>query len=177
MILHVPCRTLRADDHPEEIDVHDAGEVLEIVRQEPLERAPDTRIVEHDVEPAEALDREVDQGLHLVRITHIGLLERRRRTDLPGQIVTGVRVHVPDHDTRPLGHEQLGGRPANSARATGHDGHLPCEFPCVHTSTLRSRSERCRVRDRLILTEPSGPEDQREVGDSVWKGTLERSRP
>ena len=81
VILHVPRRALGADDHAEEVDAHDAGEVLEVVGQEPLERAPDPRVVEHDVQAAELVDGEVDQCLHLVRIADVGLLEGGGLTD------------------------------------------------------------------------------------------------
>ena len=67
--------------HPEEVHAHDAGEILEVVGQEPLERAPDPGVVEHDVEPTEAVDGEVDQCLHLIRIAHIGLVEGGRVAD------------------------------------------------------------------------------------------------
>ena len=51
-VLHVPRRTLGTDDDPEEVDAHDAREVVEVVREEPLERAADPRVVEHDVQAA-----------------------------------------------------------------------------------------------------------------------------
>ena len=134
---------LRADDHPEEVHVHDAGEVFEIVRQEPLQRAADPGVVEHDVEPAEALDREVDQACTWsASLTSVCL--NAAAAPICSASSRPLRVDVPDHDARPLGHEQLGCRPADPAGATGHDGHLPYEFPCLHAATLRSRSKCCR---------------------------------
>ena len=47
-----------------------------------LERAADAGVVEHDVEPAELLDREVDGGLHLVGVGDVGRLERGRVAEL-----------------------------------------------------------------------------------------------
>ena len=43
-------------------------------------------------------------------------------------LLPSFRVDVRDHDLRPLGHEQLGGRPTDAAGAPGHDRHLPGEF-------------------------------------------------
>ena len=116
VVLHVPRRALGADDHPEEVHVHDPREVLEVVRQEPLERAPDPGVVEHDVEAAEAVDGEVDQCLHLIRIAHIGLPEGGRITDGRGDLVTSVDVDIRNHDSRSLGHEQFGALPGRYPR-------------------------------------------------------------
>ena len=93
---------------------------------------------------AEALDREVDQCLHLVRVAHIGLLERGRCADLSGELLPAFLIDIPDHHARPFGHEQFGGRSTDAACAAGHDGHLPFELLRVHTETLRSRSDCCR---------------------------------
>ena len=82
---------LGADDDAEEVHAHDPGEVLEVVGQEPLERAADPGVVEHDVEAAEAVDGEVDQRLHLVRVADIGLLEGGRLADARGDLLTPVR--------------------------------------------------------------------------------------
>ena len=82
--------------HPEEIDVHDPGEVLEVVGQEPLERAPNARVVEHDVQASEPLDREVDQCLHLLRVADVGLFEGGGLADLLSHLTASLFVDVRD---------------------------------------------------------------------------------
>ena len=106
MVLHVAAGALRTDDHPEEIDVHDAGEVLEVVGQESLERAPNSGVVEHDVQAPELVDREVDQRLHLLGIAHVSPLEGGGLADLLSHLMASLFVDVRDHDPGPLGREQ-----------------------------------------------------------------------
>ena len=106
VVLHVAAGALGADDHAEEVHVHDAGEVLEVVGQEPLERAPDAGVVEHDVQAAEAVDREVHQGLHLLGVAHVRLLEGGGLADLRGHFLAALFIDIRDHDPGPLGRKQ-----------------------------------------------------------------------
>ena len=139
-------RTLGSDNHPEEVHVHDPGEVLKVVRQEPLQRASDARVVEHDVQTAEAIDREVDQRLHLVRIAHVGLLEGRRFADLVGQPLAALGIDIADHDLAPSATSSAAvARPIPPAPPVTI-ATFPCKLLPVHATTLRSRSK-CRRAD------------------------------
>ena len=95
---HVPGRALAADHHAEDVHGHDPVEVGEVVVEEALERTADAGVVAHDVQAAEALDREVDDGLDLVRVADVGLLERGRRPELLGERLAAVAVDVGDDD-------------------------------------------------------------------------------
>ena len=105
VVLHVARCPLGAGDDAEEVDVHDAGEVGEVVWQESFELAADAGVVEHDVQTAEAVDGVVDQRLNLVCVAHIGLLEGDRFADFSGHLLAVVHVDVGDHDLRSLRHE------------------------------------------------------------------------
>ena len=59
--------------------------------QEAPERARDAGVVEHDVEPAESGDGEVDQLLDLLRVGHIGPLEGGRLAQRLGQLLALAR--------------------------------------------------------------------------------------
>ena len=117
VILHVARRPLRAEDDTEQVDVHDPLEVVEIVGQESLESAADPGVVEHDVQPAEALDRDVDECLHLIGVAHVGSLERRPFAQRRGDGLALLDVDVGDDDARPFGDQQLGGRLADGPGA------------------------------------------------------------
>ena len=65
----------RAEEHAEEVDVDDPAEVAEVVVEEARHGAGDPGVVRHHVEPAEPLDGEVDEGLHLVGVGDVGLVE------------------------------------------------------------------------------------------------------
>ena len=136
MVLHVACRALGSDDDAEEVHVHDAREVVEVVRQEPLERAADPGVVEHDVQSAEPIDGEVDERLNLVGVAHIRPLKGRCLTEFRGEFLAAIRIDVGDHDARTFGDEQLGRRPADAAGTPGDDRHLPRELLCVHGATI-----------------------------------------
>ena len=154
---------LGSGDHAEEVDAHDAGEVLEIIGNESLQRAPDPRIVEHDVQAAKAIDGEVHQCLHLVRIAHVGLLEGSGLTDALGELRASVRVDIADDDLRSLGHEQLGRRLTDTTRSPGHDRYLSFELLRFHGATIRSRIGRCRpIRFRRRQTPGRG-------APSLWR--------
>ncbi len=131
MILHVARRPLRADDDTEQVDVHDPLEVLEVVGQESLESAPDPGVVEHDVQAAEAFDRDVDERLHLIGVAHVGPLEQRPLAQRRGDGLALLDVDVGDDHARPFGDQQLRGGLADGARAAGHDRHLAGEFLAV----------------------------------------------
>ena len=84
-------------------------------------------VVEHDVEPAELLDREVDGRLHVVGVAHVGALERDRVTELRRQLLAAPFVDVGDDDLRAFGDEPLDRRPADAAGAAGDDRDLARE--------------------------------------------------
>ena len=65
----------RAEQDAEDVDVHHPAEVAQVVVQEAGHRAGHAGVVRHHVQPAEPLDREVDEGLHLVGVGDVGLLE------------------------------------------------------------------------------------------------------
>ena len=98
------CRAARwhADHHAEDVHAHHAVEVGEVVVEEAAAPAADPGVVAHDVEPAELLDREVDDRLHLVGVGDVGLLERGRRAELRGQRLAALGVDVGDDDLRAL---------------------------------------------------------------------------
>ena len=95
-------------------------------------------VVAHDVEPAEALDREVDHGLDLVGVGDVGLLERGRRAELRRQRLAAVAVDVGDDDLRAFLDEQLDDAAAQPAGATGDDRDLPRELGWLMLVTLSS---------------------------------------
>ena len=64
-----------AEQDAEHVDVHHPGEVAQVVVQEAGHRAGDAGVVRHHVQPAEVLDGEVDERLHLVGVGDVGLLE------------------------------------------------------------------------------------------------------
>jgi hypothetical protein len=173
LMIDPPPRSLRADDHPEEVDVHDAREVLEVVRQEPFEIAADTGVVEHDVQAPEAVDGKVHQCLHLVRIAHIGLLEGGRITDASGGLLTLVHVDIRDDDVRSFHHQHLGGRPTDAAGTTGHDRHLPGEFLRRHGATIRSRRPSLQLREHRA----PGRTGRRRLGACLAKHRVEVAWP
>ena len=125
VILHVARRPLRADDDAEQVDVHDPLEVVEVVGQESLESAADPGVVEHDVQPAEAFDRDVDECLHLIGVAHVGSLERRPFAQRRGDRLALLDVDVGDDHARPFGDQQFGGCLADGAGAAGHDRTCP----------------------------------------------------
>ena len=59
------------------------------------------------MEPAEALDREVDERLHLVGVGDVGALERGRVAELGRQLLAALGVDVGDDDLRAFLDEQL----------------------------------------------------------------------
>ena len=77
-----------------------AVEVGEVVLDEAVELAADPGVVEHDVEAAELLDREVDRCLHVVGVAHVDPLERDRVAELRRQLLAPTLVDVGDHDLR-----------------------------------------------------------------------------
>ena len=91
-------------------------EVGEVVVEEAAARAADPGVVAHDVEPAEALDREVDGRLHLVGVGDVGLLERGRVAELGGQRLAALGVDVGDDDPRAFGDEALDDRRGRGRR-------------------------------------------------------------
>jgi hypothetical protein len=137
MLLHVTGRALGAGYDTEEIHLHDAGEVFEVVVEEPLQWAADAGVVEHDVQAAEPLGRHVDEMAHLLQVAHIGLLERHGVGPvLGGHLLAGLGVHVGDDHSGSLGHEDLDGGPADTAHPAGHDGHLAIKDSRFHQSNV-----------------------------------------
>ena len=65
---HVPAGPLGTDHHAEQVDGHHPIEVAEVVAAETAERTGDAGVVDHDVQPAEGVDGEVDQGLDVVGV-------------------------------------------------------------------------------------------------------------
>ena len=129
---HAPRRPLRAEHDALEVDTDDGVEVGEVVVDEAVELAADPRVVEHDVEAAELLDREVDRRLHVVGVAHVDALERDRVAQLGGELLTASFVDVGDDDPCVLGDEPLDGRLAEAAGSAGDDRDLPRELPHGH---------------------------------------------
>ena len=100
--------------------------------QEPLERAADAGVVEHDVEAAEAVDRVVDQLLHLLGVAHVGALEGGGLAELTGELAAVLLVDVGDHHLGPLRDQQLRSRVTDAAGAARHDRDLALERSRVH---------------------------------------------
>src|SRR5439155_1053966 len=99
-------------------------EGAKVVIEEAAARARDPRVVAHDMQSAEVRHREVDELLHLIGVADVGLLERRRGTDLSYERFTGRGVDVGDDDLGPLLHEELHDPATDAAGAAGDDRDL-----------------------------------------------------
>ena len=144
MLLHVPRRALGPHNDPEEVHVHDPGEVLEIVRQEALQRAADPGIVEHDVEAAKALDREVDQRLDLsASLTSVCM--KAAASPMPSASPCPPRRRRRRSRRAPLRPRAV--RRSPSRCRPRHRSPPPLSLPtlALHATTLRSRSKCCSV--------------------------------
>ncbi len=71
--------------------------------------AGDPRVVDHDVQPTEALDRGLDQGLDVGRLGHIAADRQRdvRTAQLLGRDLGRLEIDVPEHDPRAFGDESF----------------------------------------------------------------------
>ena len=127
--LHVPRRPLGAGDDPEQVDPQDRREVLEVIGQEPLERAADPGVVEHDVQSAEVLDGVVHDRLDLVEVAHVGLVEGRAVAERLG------------HHAAPSRRRCRRSRPARPRRPTSSPSPDRCRRrPPVTMATLPASS-------------------------------------
>ena len=93
---HVPGGALAADDDAPEVHRHHPLVVGEVVVEEACEPAADAGVVDHHVQPAEALDREVDEPLHVVGVGDVGPPERDGIAERRCQRLALLRVDVGD---------------------------------------------------------------------------------
>ena len=156
----LPCRfitgagRLGGEHRAGEVDVDDLGPFLvgQVVEVRERDRFVVGRVVDQDVEPAEALDHVVDHRLHLVALRHVAA--ERRRADL---MLLEVAHHavglvlalgIDDRDVTALCRERVTDALAQSAIAASDDGDLALQIHCFprcsmhgHRRTFRRRGE------------------------------------
>ena len=100
---HVPGRLSRADHHSEQVDRHDAVKIAEVFLEQPrVASARNPGVVEHDVQPAEGLDREGDELSNLRQLRDVGLLEGDLRPAARGERLPTLPINVGDDDPSAL---------------------------------------------------------------------------
>ena len=98
-------------------------------------RAQDARVVDQDVDPAEAVRGRRHEGRDVVRP---GDVDMDRQRLAPGRLDRGDRlarrrvVQIGDHHRRAVGGEPFRDRAADAASGPGHDRHPTIETPIGH---------------------------------------------
>src|SRR5262249_8925563 len=120
-LAHATRRLLRSHHDPVEINAHDALGVSEVVLPQPPTRRRYTRVVQHQVERADTLGRELHRLLDASDHGHIGMYECGGVTELADECFARVVVEIGDDDARTLLREQFDDRSTDAVGTTGDD--------------------------------------------------------
>ena len=140
---HAPCCHLRTDHDAVQVDGHDAIEVPQVVAHEPSEGGRDPGVVDHDVQGAEALDRDVHRSLDAAGVRHIRVAEC-------GDITRPATKSLPASSSRsamttraPSSTNTSAMATTETVRAFGDDSDFAIEL-FAHVATVPSNS-RCNA--------------------------------
>jgi hypothetical protein len=135
-------RRSRAQD-AERDDRVDVEHRLELLVAHLVDRAVPrvARVVDHDVELAELVDRLLDQLVADAFLGQVAAEDRGLALDLAGGLLGDVAVQVVDQDARAVLGQQLGRRPADAARRSGDDRRLAVKYSHECLSFSFSRVE------------------------------------
>jgi hypothetical protein len=125
---------LHGDEHATEVDRHQAVPLRRRDRVGRLDRLLDARVVEGDIQAAEALDGRVERRPQLVVVGHVAGHRQRLAAgllDQPRRLAVAVLRNIGHGDRRTLGGERQGGGAADAARRAGDEGD-PAVEPSRH---------------------------------------------
>ena len=116
----------------EEDTSHEHGErgvpIVDLNLGDRPDGAADASVVEHDVEPTEHIDGELDSSRNVVLDRHIAAGETSGVAKARRGRFTCFCVEVGDDHARALVHEPLGGSQSHTAGCAGDDGHSTVEL-------------------------------------------------
>src|SRR5262249_51072621 len=129
---HLLDRTLAAVEHAREIDAHHLLPLRELCFEQ-RRAGVGGGIVDHDVEPAVAVDRTADERVDFLPAPDVGPVKGRRAAR-PGDgrdcrlaAFDGLLADISDHDARPFAGETDGDRATDAGAGSGDDSNLSRE--------------------------------------------------
>ena len=126
--LHHPGGVLHAQDRTAEINGDSEIDVIDHRARDRSRGADDTSVVEHNVEPAQTLDRHVDAGGNVLLRSDIAPDEEDGRAEFVRQAGAGFALDVRDHDPAPLGGEPPYRSRSNTAGPPGDQRGLTLQL-------------------------------------------------